>query len=44
MSQNTTKFDRGYYFKLITCFGPYSGPSSGHKSIYSRKLCMTFSV
>ena len=38
MSQNTTKFVRCYYFKLTTCFGPCSGPSSGHKSIYSRKL------
>ena len=39
MSQNTTKLIRYYYyFKLTTCFGPCSGPSSGHKSIYSRKL------
>jgi len=38
MSQNTTKFVRGYYFKLTTCFGPCLGPPSGHKSIYSRKL------
>jgi len=38
MSQNTTKLVRCYYFKLTTCFGPCSGPSSGHKSIYSRKL------
>ena len=37
MSQNTTKFVR-CYFKLTTGFGPCSGPSSGHKSIYSRKL------
>jgi len=37
MSQNTTKFVRCYYFKLA-CFGPCSVPSSGHKSIYSRKL------
>ena len=37
MGQNTTKFVR-CYFKLKTCFGPRSGPSSGHKSIYSRKL------
>jgi len=39
MSQNTTKFVRCCYFKLTTCFGPSSGPSSGHKSICSRKLC-----
>ena len=38
MSQNTTKYARCYYFKLITCFGPCSGPSSGHKGIDSRKL------
>ena len=38
MSQNTTKFARCYYFKLTTCFGPCSGPSSGHKGIYWRKL------
>ena len=38
MNQNATKFDRCYYFKLTTCFGPCSGPSSGHKGIYSRKL------
>ena len=38
MSQNTTKFARCCYFELTTCFGPYSGPSSGHKSIYLRKL------
>jgi len=38
MSQNTTKFFRCCYFKLATCFDPCSGPSSGHKSIYSRKL------
>jgi len=38
MSQNTTKFFRCRYFKLTTCFGLCSGPSSGHKSIYSRKL------
>ena len=25
-------------FQLTTCFGPCSGPSSGHKSIYSRIL------
>jgi len=37
MSQNTTKFFR-CYFKLTTCFGPCSGPFSGHKSIYLRKL------
>jgi len=37
MSQNTTKFV-SCYFKLTTCFGPCSEPSSGHKSIYSRKL------
>jgi hypothetical protein len=40
MSQNTTKFVR-CYFKLRTCFGPFSGPSSGNKSIYSRKLYST---
>jgi len=34
MSQNTTKFGICYYFKLTTCFGPCSGPSSGHKGIY----------
>ena len=38
MSQNTTKFVRCCYVKLTTCFGPCSGPSSCHKSIYSRKL------
>ena len=38
MSQNTTKFVICYNFKLTTCFGPCCGPSSGHKSIYSRKL------
>jgi hypothetical protein len=38
MNQNTTKFLRCCYFKLTTCFGPCSGPSSGHRSIYSRKL------
>jgi len=38
MSQNTTKLVRCNYFKLATCFGPCSGPSSGDKSIYSRKL------
>jgi len=38
MSQNTAKFVRCYYFKLTTCFGSCSGPSSGHKGIYSRKL------
>ena len=38
MIQTTTKFARCYYFKLTTCFGPCSGPSSGHKVIYSRKL------
>ena len=38
MSQNTTKFAICYYFKLTTCFGPCSGPYSGHKCIYSRKL------
>jgi len=37
MSQKTTKFVRCCYFKL-TCFDPCSGPSSGHKNIYSRKL------
>jgi len=37
MSQNTTKFVR-CYFKLTTCFSPCSWPSSGHKSIYSKKL------
>jgi len=37
MSQNKTKFVRCHYFKL-TCFGPCSEPSSGHKIIYSRKL------
>jgi len=37
MSQNTIKFV-SCYFKLTTCFGPCSGPSSGHRSIYSRKL------
>jgi len=25
------------YFKVTTCFGPYSGPSSGHK-LNLRKL------
>jgi len=38
MSRNTTKFARCYYFKLTTCFGLCSGPSSGHKGIYSTKL------
>ena len=38
MSQNTTNFDDCCYFKLTTCFGPCSGPSSGHKRIYCRKL------
>jgi len=38
MSQNPTKFVRCCYFKLTTCFSPCSGLSSGHKSIYSRKL------
>jgi len=38
MSQNTNKFVGCYYFKLTTYFGPCSGPSSGHKSIYSKKL------
>ena len=38
MNQNTTQFVRCCYFKLATCFGPCSGPSSGHKSIYSIKL------
>jgi len=38
MSQNTTKFASCCYFKLTTCFGPFCGASSGHKSIYSRKL------
>jgi len=38
MSQNTTKFVRCYYFKLTTCFGPCSGPSSSYKGICSRKL------
>jgi len=38
MSQNTTKFVRCYYFNLTTCFDPCSGPSSGHKGIYSKKL------
>ena len=38
MSQNTTKFYGCCYFKLTTCFGSCSEPSSGHKSIYSRKL------
>jgi len=38
MSQNTNKFFFRCYFKLTTCFGPCSGPSSDHKSIYSRKL------
>jgi len=38
MTQNTTQFVRCSYFKLTTCFGPCSGPSSGRKSIYSRKL------
>jgi len=38
MSQNTTKFVRCCYFRLTTCFSPCSGPSSGHKSIYSWKL------
>ena len=37
LNTNTTIFFR-CYFKLTTCFGPFSGPSSGHKSIYSRKL------
>ena len=37
MSQNTAKIFR-CYFKLTTYFGPCSGPSSSHKSIYSRKL------
>ena len=34
----TTKFVRCSYLKLTTCFGPCCRPSSGHKSIYSRKL------
>jgi len=34
MSQNTTVFAGCYYFKPTTCFGPCSGPSSGHK-LYS---------
>jgi len=38
MSQNATKFFRCCCFKLMTRFGPCYGPSSGHKSIYSRKL------
>jgi len=38
MSQKTSKFFRCCYFKLTTCFGPCSGPSSGHKSIYSREI------
>jgi len=40
MSQNTTKFFRCCYFKMRTCFGPCSGSgsSSGHRSIYSKKL------
>ena len=38
MGQNTTKFVICFYFKLTACFGPCSGPSSGHRSIYSRKL------
>ena len=38
MSQNTTHFVRRYHFKLTTCLGPCSGPSSGHKSIYIMKL------
>jgi len=38
MSRNTTKFASCCYFKLTTCFGPCSGPSSGHNIIYSRKL------
>jgi hypothetical protein len=37
MSQHTTKFFR-CYFKLTTCFDLWSGTSSGHKIIYSRKL------
>jgi len=38
MSQNKTKFVSCFYFKLTTCFGLCSGPSSGHENIYSRKL------
>jgi len=38
MSQNTAKFSRCCYFKLTTCFDPCSGPSSGRKIIYSKKL------
>ena len=38
MSQNTTKFARCHYFNLTAYFGPSSGPSSGYKGIYSRKL------
>ena len=34
MSQNTTKFARCYYFKLTTCFGPCSGPSSQVTKLY----------
>ena len=37
MSRNTTKSFR-CYSKLTTFFGPCSGPSLDHKSIYSRKL------
>jgi len=36
MSQDT--FVRWHCFKPTTCFGPCSGPSSGHRSIYSSKL------
>ena len=38
MSQNTNTFSNCFYFKMTTPFGLCSGPSSGHKSIYSRKL------
>jgi len=38
MSKNAAEFFIHCYFKLMTCFDPCSGPSSGHRSICSRKL------
>jgi hypothetical protein len=36
-TQQKVKTPRCCYFKLTTCFGPCSGLSSGHKSIYKKK-------
>jgi len=38
VSQNTTLYIVNFIIRLTTCFGPFAGPSSGHKVYKEEKL------